>query len=336
MKKWATFTNEMKFCEISFEGLGYRIHVTGEDGREEYANESISLQGAKKQIKRHLGQPDKIKWKEIETDVLETPTKLKLPTGYLSVSQVKKFLKCPKQYEYKYINKMKETKGSGLVLGSAFHRGMQMASIKKVVEGEILQTKDVLDIYSESFDYQVENHDIEWGEDDPDKVKDDGSQMMEKFYDEVGVLFTPKLNHEGMPMVEQKHVFDIVPGLPTMVYMDMVDEHGIVRDYKTSKKSPSKNIIDETIQLPVYSLAYRDLIGEKEKGISLDYAINLKKEKKIMQMTSGPVADERNDRVKETFVGVAKQINAGIFYPNEESNACGYCSFKDICKSAKK
>jgi len=51
--------------------------------------------------------------------------------------------------------------------------------------------------------------------------------------------------------------------------------------------------------------------------------------------TDGPVDDGRIDRVKQTFVGVAKAISAGIFYPNEESNACGYCSFKDICKKSK-
>lgn len=333
MKKWATMTDDLKFCEIAFDGDWYRVRITDELGQDIMQNESISLQGAKKQVKRNVGE-GKIRWQEIETDSLEI-SNLHLPTGYLSVSQVSKYMKCPKQYEFQYVHGMKGPIGSPLILGRAFHKGMQDASIKKVMDGEVLTTDDVLDIYSTSFDYERENTDVEWKDDDPDKVKDDGSQMMAKYYEELGNQAIPMVDSNGLPMVEKKHTFEIVPGLKVFGIMDIIESDGSIRDYKTSKRSPSKNIIDEKIQLPIYSMMYRDMLNEKEKSVGFDYAVNLKKEKKVARVeTEEPLDDGRISRAKETFVGVAKGISAGIFYPNEESNACGYCPFSDICKDS--
>jgi CRISPR/Cas system-associated exonuclease Cas4 (RecB family) len=160
--------------------------------------------------------------------------------------------------------------------------------------------------------------------------------MLHKYYEEIGINTIPRLDSEGIPYAERNHTFEIVPGLKVKVVMDIIEENGIVRDYKTSKKSPSAKVIDETIQLPTYALAYRDMFGEKETAVGLDYAVNLKREKKVMRLeTEGPIDDGRIERVKQTFVGVAQSISAGIFYPNEESNACGYCSFNQICKKIK-
>jgi CRISPR/Cas system-associated exonuclease Cas4 (RecB family) len=333
MKKWATLTDDLKFCEITFDGEWYRVKVSDEMGQEMMVNESISLPGAKKQIKRFVGGDQKIKWQEIESDKIEVGNKLHLPTGYLSVSQVQKYLKCPQQYEFRYVSKLPETKNGSLILGSAFHKGMQTASITKALQGEIMSTDDVLDVYSQAFDYSKENDEIEWGDDDPGLVKDNGTKMMAKYYEEYGSQIVPFVDAEGLPFVERKHTFEIVPGLKVFGIMDVITDDGFIRDYKTSSKSPSQNIIDEKIQLPVYSMMYRDLFGQKESGVGFDYIVNLKKEKKAMRLeTEGPIDDNRIERTKQTFVGVAKSISAGIFYPNEESNSCGYCSFKKICK----
>lgn len=333
MKKWATLTDDLKFCEISFDGEWYRVKISDELGQEIKSNESISLQGAKKQVKREVGEGQTLRWQEIESDKVEVGSKLHLPTGYLSVSQVQKYLKCPAQYEFKYIAKLKETIGSSLVLGRAFHKGMQDATIKKAVDGEILSTDDVLDIYSTSFDYERENQDVDWAEDDPGAVKDNGSLMMKAYYEQMGMNIVPMVDQDGLPFTERKHTFEIVPGLKVFGVIDIIEQDGAIRDYKTSSKSPSKNIIDEKIQLPVYAMMYRDMFGEKEKSVGFDYAVNLKKEKKVMRVeTEESIDDARIERTKQTFVGVAKSISAGIFYPNEESNSCGYCSFKKICK----
>lgn len=336
MKKWATLTDEMQFCEITFDGDWYRIKVSDDMGDVLMENESISLQGAKKQVKRYVGVDTVIRWQEVETDQLDLSKKLHLPTGMLSTSQVRKYLKCPRQYEFRYVNKLTESIGSGLIMGRAFHKGLQDATFKKGIDGEILATDDVLDIYATAFQDEIENSDVDWNGDDPGETKDNGAKMLHKYYEEIGINSIPRLDENGIPYAERKHTFEIVPGLKVMTVMDIIEDNGIIRDYKTSAKSPSAKVIDETIQLPTYALAYRDMFGEKETAVGLDYAVNLKKEKKVMRLeTEGPIDDSRIERVKQTFVGVAQSISAGIFYPNEESNACGYCSFKQICKKTK-
>lgn len=338
MIKWIATTDDFKFCQITFDGSWYRTKVENEFGDQLLDNESISLDGAKKQIKRCIGTGHKLKWSEMDYDNLEITGKLRLPTGYLSVSQVRKYLKCPKQYQYKYIDKLKEDVGSGLILGRAFHKGMQTASIRKVIDGEIMDTSDVLDVYSTAFDDEIENQDVEWKEDeDPGKIKDEGSKLMAVYYDELGRDIVPMVDDEGLPYVERKHTFEMVPGLPVFQVMDLIDADGIIRDYKTSAKSPSKNVLDDGIQLPTYALGYRDLFGQQETKVGLDYAVNLKTKKKTVRIeTDGPVSAGDIERTVETFVGVAKGINAGIFYPNDESNSCGYCSFREICRKSAK
>lgn len=245
-----------------------------------------------------------------------------LPKGYLSVSQIRSYQRCPKQYQYKYLENIPETYGSSLLIGKAFHSAIETANRAKADTGYILPSEHIKDAYSTAWEGQKQGIEFE-SDEDQGKVKDRGLEMTVKYYEEVG-------QHNNPDYIEMD--FDIqVSGVPLKGFIDLTEKDGTIRDYKTSGSSPSKYLADDSIQLTAYALAYRDLTGEKETKVGLDYVVNLKKEIKIVRLES-KISDKRIERFEQTVSGVAKAIESGVFFANEESTACSWCSFRKICK----
>lgn len=245
-----------------------------------------------------------------------------LPLPYLSISQINKYLTCPKQYEYRYVQKLPESKGSPLVVGSSFHKTIEIANQRKMQEGKMLNEDEQKEIYLDHWNENVV--DIDWKEDeDPKEEKERGLTLAKAYLEsDIGKSLNP---------VDMEARFDVeVEGIPFMGYIDIIDDTGHIRDLKTSKKTPANDVAEKSLQLAGYSFAYRYLTGEYETGCSLDYAISLKTAPKIMRLET-EITENRLDRFKDTIWNVANAIDKDIYYRNEGA-ACSWCSFKDICK----
>ena len=251
---------------------------------------------------------------------------MNLPFGYLSVSQIRTYLRCPRQYEYQYIHRIRQPVTSALLLGRSFHAAIEKANLAKLEDGEILSVDDVKDTFSEAWDN--EKDEVEWEEDeDQGKLKDDGLAVTTHYYEQVGQNLRPM-------MVEHGTTVDI-DGIPVKVIIDLVEQGGRIRDFKTAKRTPQKDMAEKSIQLSTYALAYRQMTGEKETGATLDYTVNLKSGPKITQLET-EIDEGRSERTKQLIKGVANAISAGVFFPVEEGMACGFCPFHDICKGGEK
>ena len=247
---------------------------------------------------------------------------MNLPTGFLSVSQVRTYLRCPRQYEYIYINKMRPPVTSSLLLGRSFHKAIETANRAKLEDGEIMAIEDVQDTFSDA--WEREKTKVEWEEgEDQGQLKDSGLAMTSHYYQEVGQNLRPKL-------IEQGTTVDI-EGVPVKVVIDLVERDGKIRDFKTAKRTPAKDEADRSIQLSTYAMAYREMTGERESGAQLDYTVNLKSGPKITHLET-MIDDNRIERTKALIKGVAQAISSGMFYPVEEGFSCSFCPFRDLCK----
>lgn len=108
----------------------------------------------------------------------------------------------------------------------------------------------------------------------------------------------------------------------------------IVRDLKTSKKSPTATIADESDQLTIYSIASLVIDGKLPERVVLDYLVDLKREVKyvpvISHRTNADVAVALN-RAANAIAG----IGLGNFVPIPQTHwACDprYCGFTEICR----
>lgn len=246
---------------------------------------------------------------------------MNLPTGFLSVSQIRTYLRCPQQYEYIYLRKLRPPATSSLLIGRSFHKAIEEANRAKLETGEILELENVLDVFNDT--WEREKSDVEWGDEDQGKAKDSGLIMTSHYYQEAGQHLKPA-------MIEQELSVDI-GGVPFKVIIDLVERGGIIRDFKTAKRTPPADEADKSIQLTAYAIAYRELTGEEEAAAALDYTVNLKNGPKVVRLET-KIGDDRIERTERLIKGVAQSISAGMFYPVEEGFACSFCSFKDICK----
>lgn len=250
---------------------------------------------------------------------------MNLPKGYLSVSQIRTYLKCPRQYEYRYIHGLRTPVTSSLLLGRSFHKAIETANRAKLEVGEILSVEDVQDTFSEAWDR--EKAEVEWEDgEDQGQLKDAGLAVTTHYYEEVGQKLRPM-------MIEQGTTVD-VDGIPVKVVIDLVETDGRIRDFKTAKRTPQKDEADRSIQLSTYAMAYREMTGERESGAQLDYTVNLKSGPKITHLET-QIDDSRIERTKTLIKGVAQAISSGMFYPVEESFSCSFCPFRDLCKGGK-
>jgi len=119
--------------------------------------------------------------------------------------------------------------------------------------------------------------------------------------------------------------------------MDIV-EPGVIRDTKTSKKSPSENTAHESHQLSAYALASQVLDGKLPEKLKLDYLIDLKRETKTLTLET--VRDSADmvaflDRLVRGIVS----IRSGAFVPAPDTAWwCSekWCAYHSICPAVKR
>src|SRR5690606_12922891 len=225
-------------------------------------------------------------------------------------------------YELQYIEGLRSPLTSFLLLGRSFHKAIETANRAKMEWGEIMDVSDVQNAFSDEWDRG--KSDVEWEEGEKEgEIKDSGLNMTALYYEQVGQHLKPV-------MIEQGATID-VEGVPVKVVIDLVEKNGLIRDFKTAKRTPSQDEADKSIQLATYALAYRQMTGLRESGAVLDYTVNLKSGPKIKQLET-IIDDGRIERTRNLIKGVAKAISAGLFYPVEEGMACGFCAFRNVCK----
>lgn len=133
-------------------------------------------------------------------------------------------------------------------------------------------------------------------------------------------------------------------GLDFVGEMDIVETSDIgrvvIRDTKSSKKSPNSKIVHESDQLTAYSVAQQVLDGKLPDAVALDYIVctDKRKETKYVPLTS----DRNGDDVAtflNRFVNAVHALKTGVFVPAKADWwGCDrkYCGYYDVCPYAKK
>lgn len=136
-----------------------------------------------------------------------------------------------------------------------------------------------------------------------------------------------------LPLVEPRHVevsfqFE-VNGIPYSGIADVFD--GGVRDTKTTKSRPSSGDRYATGMVG-YALGYRELTGEIEAHVTLDYLVRTQTPY-YWPITRGTISEEEIDMFAATVEGVAEGIAAEVYEPNGLGTAaCNWCGHRDTCE----
>lgn len=260
----------------------------------------------------------------------------------LSASSLKSFFRCPKQYEFSHVERIKAPPSIKMHLGTSVHAGVEHNYQQKIESREDEPIEKVIGAYEEVWDYGIQE--FEKPDEDPGKTKDQGITLLRIHQGEV--------SPETQPMwVERNSTFRLIAshtedcdgngtcrcGVPFSATIDLVDEARQVRDLKTTGRTPSQGL--HLMQLAGGAIAFEAETGEAASDLIIDYLIRTKVPKYHQERWGGGV-DRQMKKVFAMQVETAsKMINAGIF-PATAAEAgpggpCSWCGYGprgiDIC-----
>lgn len=259
-----------------------------------------------------------------------------MPDGlYVSVSQVKTYLLCPRRYELKYVRGSDpEFVPVALAFGTAFHEALAAYYQEIKVTGEPLRRDLLLDVFRTAWDRASSGPVPLQGDDEDDTagMVDRGVSMLHAFHEHAA-------RRESVEVEAVEHGFTIAlhdpdSGAPLeeqlVGTMDLVlREAGIlvVVEHKTAARRYTEDQLRRDLQLSAYKVAARESgLGE----VALRFQVVTKTKVPAVQIADvyRDVHDE--DDFIRTAVGVLRAIDAGVSYP-VRGWACRSCPYTGAC-----
>jgi len=235
----------------------------------------------------------------------------------ISASKLIQYTDCGLKYKFHYKDKLDRFAASiHLVYGSAIHKALE--ELNKTLLGDKLHVLDVFDFFDKEWHSEIEKHNIRTSF-YTDKLYNMGLNTLDKFYNE-------NLDYEP---IGSEIKFEV-----PIVYPDGEEEkehtlHGLIDvifkrkgklyivDYKTSKEKYPLFNLNTSIQLCLYSYAFRQLLKEK-------------KFPNISHLQSKILKEEHYGRFYYILKNFIKGVDNELFLPNYSSN-CKWCEFKQDC-----
>ena len=107
---------------------------------------------------------------------------------HLSFTQISMFLRCPRQYEYRYVQGIKSPPSGALILGRCWHETLDKNYRQKIESDRDLPLGEMQDLFAADFDQVMANEDVRlqpWEK--PGPLKDLGVAVNPQ-----GTLFTER------------------------------------------------------------------------------------------------------------------------------------------------
>jgi putative RecB family exonuclease len=263
-----------------------------------------------------------------------------MPDGlYTSVSQMKCWLKCPRQFELKYVRGISPAfVPVNLAFGSAIHEALASYYGEKRASGTPLRRDLVLDVFRAGWDKALESDvPLQSGEDgdDLDQIVDKGVSMLHAFYEHASKAppFEVEAVEHGFTVPLHDPDTGEVLDEQLVGTMDLVVNEGgqrVVVEHKTAARKYGEDQLRFDLQVSGYKLAAREAgMGE----VGLRFQVITKTKIPAVQVTDlQRDHDDEQDFVR-TAVGVLRAIDAGVSYPIR-GWACRGCPYAHACREA--
>lgn len=278
-----------------------------------------------------------------------------LPRGYLSASAINTLLKCPRQYEFRYVQGLTKPANKSLALGSVTHEAFETYYNDVLENNERFTGSQLAELTLDSIipDW-IEDNETTLTTADVNDINRVVPDIVENYADKVGTHITPV-------STEQEVLFTLECGVPMKAYIDLVrvrgeDGRGIV-DYKTSSKSWTLSRLQNSLQFMLYSYAtgipdvqiQNIVVPTKGKKVSFDNTFSIYDPANTTGSYSydvgvnfhvfGNTFEASQKTYLESLVeSCARLITSGIFTPCGPDNwwcTPAWCDYWPICRGAK-
>lgn len=239
----------------------------------------------------------------------------------ISYSSLDTYRNCPLKYKFREIDRIPEPKSKEAVFGTLVHAVLKFAHTPALLPPTLEQA---LDYFSKGWNSEVYDNEME-----ERAAFAQGVTIIQNYYEKNLIADYTIIDLESRFAIEigdeetGKH---IVSGIIDRI--DKTKDGYEIIDYKTTRKMPSQDKVDNDIQLSIYLRAflnrYPKEIGRLDKiTVSLYY---LKHGVKL----SSTRTREQLETLEKTFLDVIKCIEEGKFDPIL-SPLCDWCGYQKIC-----
>ncbi len=245
--------------------------------------------------------------------------------NYISASQISIFLFCPLSYKYQYFADGEKFAGNIYTLyGDAIHQALAMNFQQKIETKKDLPYKEVHSKFVEVFNKGLDKG-IDTMKANPNTLRFTAENVLYAYMKDMAPKLKPL-------MVEQKFEIKLKQYDATIFgFIDLITEDGLVIDHKTAGVSTIKDWTqtkaDNDHQFTIYSVAYRKMLGKKEKAIRVDVIPRMDKPK--FKSIYSSRTDEQIHKVLYLAEQMNKMAEEDLFYPNISN--CFSCAYKDSC-----
>ncbi len=248
----------------------------------------------------------------------------------VSYSALDTYRTCPLKYKFQEIDRIKIPKNADMVFGSSIHSALKYMFERSPLYPTLDQVIDffrgVWDASKLSADMPSEQEEILYKE---------GISILEKFYKRNQPWNFNVVDLESRfgvdienPETGEGH---ILSGIIDRVDKDSEGDFYEIIDYKTARKMPSQQIVDNDLQLSIYHLALAKRwpqMDSKKIKLSLYFVkhgekISTSRNEEQLENTKKFVLksiDEINERIKENYN-----------FPPTPCPLCDWCGYKQMC-----
>lgn len=240
----------------------------------------------------------------------------------ISYSAINTFQQCPQKYKFQEIDKIKTPKSKEAVFGTVIHETLKFLHNK---EPRFPTKEELFEFYNQSWPSKEK---INWMDDTEERMfKAEGEKILSDYYD--------KLDKSKFSVVDLESSFNILiqDDQETHILRGKIDridklKDGVfeIVDYKTDRRLPSQESVDNNIQLSIYHLALTSRwpnLNPEEVKLSLYFLKH--GEKLTTKRTSVQLEETKNEILK-----IISEIKKSDSAPNP-SPLCDYCGYKPIC-----
>lgn len=240
----------------------------------------------------------------------------------LSATLLSTYRTCPRQYRYRYVDGLPTIETAQLAFGRGIHETLG------AMHGQCVETDAPLDI-----DHGIRDFRRRWwivGFQEPCLFQDD--PRMRHGYRVLGEGLLRGYVEEFRtrpPALAVEFPFTVRWGEETLVgYVDRVDEtdDGLeIREFKTSKRKPSRREVDEDLQLLLYSYGVGEALGLPVRRAVYHH---------LRSATSLPTereAETCRSQVNDILSRVVPAIQAGR-HPPKNGWWCRFCDYRLMCE----
>jgi hypothetical protein len=198
------------------------------------------------------------------TAELQWPSRIR----HLSATSIGMFRRCPEQFRHRYLLGEKERPGEGLVIGSAFHEGVEFNYAQKIESHEDRPTAEVVEYLQDvGVPKVLEDHggadEIAWDGDDAvkgvDLLRRDSERILVRYHEDVVPRLQPISLEEELFIRDDRLIVPIIGYVDVRTGYEM--EHDTtsmwiadrIIDTKTGKQSVSKLKPSWMLQATLYS-----------------------------------------------------------------------------------